>query len=405
MEPSSFPFVSAYVDLTPDLDGNYQYEDSTGDKPPLRPWGRSAQREQRHFRPGIVQMRDFLSAKGKMLPVRGPERESFDTDAARIREYLEGEFTEGEYDPSVQTIAIFACSALNIWETGPMPSLVETQLLIDRTPFISPLAYTIDAYDRYAICLADSQSARVYVVTLGKATQDEQISGPVINYKKTGGSRQKRIQERISNAVSEHIQAVAQRLEEIVLKENVRWVIISGDEIIQTEFARYLSDRIKELLVETDRIDTKVPEHEAVKASLQWILEAERGEARDIARQALDAALSDGLGAAGLEAVVMGLRQGAVDTLILDKDFAATGWRCKEPPYLVGDGGTPDVCPFGPGEAEPANLREEMVTQAVQTGAEVEFVENSDELTRMGGVAALLRWKPQSLPNRVTEEA
>lgn len=155
--------------------------------------------------------------------------------------------------------------------------------------------------------------------------------------------------------------------------------------------------------MEVNRLDTKLPEHEAVARSLEAIREAERADARDMARQALDATLSDGLGAAGVEAVVQALRQGAVDTLILAQEFRVSGWRCVENPSLAGDGGVPSECPVGPGAAEPADLREELVSQALQTGAEVEFVEGSAELARMGGIAALLRWRPPALPDRVAE--
>lgn len=112
----------------------------------------------------------------------------------------------------------------------------------------------------------------------------------------------------------------------------------------------------------------------------------------------------DGLGAAGEEAITHALRQGAVETLILDSRFSAEGWRCVEDPSLVGDGGQPEECPVGPGPAEGVDLKEEFVSLAFQTGAQVEFVEDSDEMERMGGVAALLRWRPADMPTNANNE-
>jgi peptide subunit release factor 1 (eRF1) len=137
---------------------------------------------------------------------------------------------------------------------------------------------------------------------------------------------------------------------------------------------------------------------------LEAVLEAERTEARDIARQALDATLADGLGAAGAEAVLHALQQGAVDTLVLSRDLAAPGWRCAEDPTHVGAGGTPERCPICSGAAEPADLREELTTLALRSGAHVEFVDESEALARMGHVAALLRWRPDDLPPSFVEE-
>lgn len=396
--PTALPFLSAYIDLTPELEGSYQSEGWQGDKPPLRSWRRN-ETAPGLYRPGTTIMRALLSEKGAILPIRGPERESFDKDAARISTYLANEF-----DPASQGLALFACAGEGIWHAVELPVPVETRLVIDRTPYVSPLAYLEDTYDRYAICLADSQTARVYVVALGRAERAEKIKGPTINYKMTGGLSQRRIQERIANAVSEHIREVSQRLEEIVQAENIPWIILSGDEIAKTEFKRHLSDWAWERVVEVNRLPTSLPEHEAIEQTLETILAAERAEAHDIVEQALDETLSDGLGAAGVEAVVMAMWRSAVDTLILDKEFHATGWRCVNNPSHVGEGGAPEGCPLGCGAAEPVELREELTMLALQTGATVEFVEASETLARMGGIAALLRWRPGDLPNRVAEE-
>jgi peptide chain release factor subunit 1 len=362
----------------------------------LQSWRREVETEQRQFRPGYTRLRALIAEKERLFGVRGPERESFDADVERIKTFL-----EREVDLSGKGVAIFACAGKGVWEVVELPVPVETQLVIDRTPLIHPLAYVEDAYDRYALCLADSHTAHIYVVTLGRVEREETVKGPTINYKMTGGWSQRRIQERIQNAVSDHIRGVAARLEEIVFSQNLPWIILAGDEIMHTEFKRHLSERAWERVVAVSRLDIRVPEHEAVARTMEMIQDAERAEARGVARQALVATLSDGLGAAGVEAVVHALRQGAVDTLILDREFSVSGWRCVEDPALAGDGGVPSDCPVGPGPAEPADLREELVSQALRSGAEVEFVEGSEELARMGGVAALLRWRPAELPNRV----
>jgi peptide subunit release factor 1 (eRF1) len=400
LESTPLPFLSAYIDLTPELKGSHQSERNREDLPPLKSWRREeAENPQtRLYRQGTTLMRDLLHEKGRLFDVRGAERESYDADAERILAYLEGEF-----DSSMHGLAIFACHGADVWEVVEIPVPIETRLIVDRMPFISPLAYVEDAYDRYALCLADSQTARVYVVGLGRAEREETIEGPSINYQMTGGWSQKRIQERIKNAVSNHIREVVQLLEQIVFAEDIPHIILSGDEIVQTEFRKHLSKRAMERVVERNRLATKLPAQEAILQTMQTILEAEQSDARDIARQAIDATLADGLGAAGAEAVVQALRIGAVSTLVLDAAFQGEGWRSVEDPTQIGEGGQPKQSPIGYGAAEKSDLREDLVTLALKTGAAVEFVEGSDVLARAGGVAALLRWHPGDLPNRVAE--
>lgn len=343
LEPTPLPFLSVYVDLSPDFEGGIYAGGPEAEGQPLKSWRRSAEPAPRRFRPGVVRARDLLAAKAKMLPTRGSERDSFEADAKRIRALLEGDLEEPGFDPSMRGLAIFACSGEDFWEVVELPVPVQTRVVVDRVPYINPMAYTQDAYDRYAICLADSQYARVYVVTLGRKTLQERIKGPTINYKMTGGWSQRRIQERITNAVSWHIRDVADRLDEIVREENVRWVIIGGDEIVRTEFDKHLSPLVKDRLVEMNRMATKLPSHEVLEGSLQISLEAEQSEGRDVARRALDAALSDGLGAAGPAAVIPALRYAAVETLILDEDYHADGWRAVDDHTCFGADPAPEA--------------------------------------------------------------
>jgi peptide subunit release factor 1 (eRF1) len=405
--PTDLPFFSAYVDLTPELDaGTRPFGGGDGDDAPLRSWRRQAGPEARHVRPGVRRMRDLLREKEALLPARGAERESFDADAARVLEFLEGGEAGEGFDPAAQGAAIFACSGDGFWQVVQVPVPVETRLMIDRMPVVHPLVRLDDEYERFLLCIADSQSARVYVVALGRAESEETLGGPTINYKMTGGWSQRRIQERISNAVSYHVRDVARRLEEIVAAEGIGRIVLGGDEIMLTEFKDHLSPQAWERVVAVDRLDIRLPEDPAVSRALEAVLEAEREEAQDVARLALDATLADGLGAAGPEAVAHALRQGAVDTLVLDTAFDAEGWRCAEDPAQVGGGGgVPEACPVGPGPAEPAGLREGLTALAVRTGAHTEFVENSEALARMGGVAALLRWRPGDLPPSPVEPA
>lgn len=401
VEPTALPFLSAYVDLSPELEGGTRPYGGGSKEAPRRSWRRAEEMEAGHVRHGITVMRELLRERDRLLPLRGPERESFDKDAETIIRYL----TRGEFDPTAQGVAIFACAGEGFWEVVEIPLPVETQLVIDRVPLVYPLARLDDDYARFALCIADSQIARVYVVALGQVELTETVKGPTINYKMTGGLSQRRIQERIDNAVDRHIREVAALLEKIVVTENVPRIVLGGDAIMLAAFKQSLSAHVWERVVTFDQLDIRLPTDEAIARAMEAVQEAEQAEGRDIVRQALDATLAGGLGAAGAEAVAHAMRHGAADTLVLSGNLAVPGWRCAENTAHLGASGVPAKCPFGPGAAEPADLREELTALALQTGAHVEFVEGSEELERMGHVAALLRWRPDDLPPSFIEGA
>jgi len=361
------PFVSAYVDLTPELDAGTRPFGGGDDDAPLKSWRRTEEAEKGHVRPGIRLLRDLLRERGKLLPTRGPARESFDADAARVEELLEG----GGFDPTARGMAVFACAGADFWEVIEVAVPVETRLAVGAGPLLYPLARLDDAYERFALCIADSQSARVYVGAMGRSVREETIDGPTINYKMTGGWSQRRIQERIGNAVSGHVREVSRRLEEITSAEGIERIVLGGDEIMLTEFKNHLSPQAWERVVTVERLDIRLPADRAVSEAVDAVRAAEEEEARDLARLAREYALADGLGAAGEEAVRAALEQGAVDVLLLE-------------PGTEDDGNS--------------ERRETLTEAALRTAARVEFVEGSEDMERMDGVAALLRWRPADLP-------
>src|SRR6266567_1610555 len=82
-EPGPFPFVSLYLNLQPNERGRDSFD----------PF-----------------LRKELAERLRTYPPNGPERDSLEQDAARIRDYVSG------VDGSLNGMAIFACSGAGIFE-------------------------------------------------------------------------------------------------------------------------------------------------------------------------------------------------------------------------------------------------------------------------------------------------
>lgn len=362
--PQEFPFISIYADLSPDLEAGTRSYDSGDEDAPKRSWRREDSGERGHVRPGITIVRDGLRDKEDLIAEQGPERESFEQDRDRILEYLE----TSEFDNASLGVVIFACSGANIWETHELAVPVPTQVAINKTPLLYPLVQLDDTYQRFALCIADSESARVYVVAMGKVETEQTVEGQEINRTMTGGWSQRRIQQRIDNAVTNHIREVAQRLERLVFDEDISYIVLGGDETMHAEFRKHLSDRAWERVVTFERLDMHLPENEAIKRAMDSVLEAEKQDARDLVQQARDNALAGSLGTYGVKPVRHALEQGAVDTLLIDPQFA------KEEGL------------------------EYFTELAYSTSAVVHFIEENKDLKQMRNIAAILRWRPDTLP-------
>src|SRR5205085_7342889 len=136
-EPVPAPFISLYLDARTDENGK------------------------RTFLPFV---RKHLTERGKSYPMRSAERASFEEDFVRIARYL-----EDGIPAEAQGLAIFACSAArDYFKVGHFNVPFErNRLLVSDRPHVYPLARLIDQYRPYAVVLADTNRAHIFVFTAG----------------------------------------------------------------------------------------------------------------------------------------------------------------------------------------------------------------------------------------------
>ena len=120
-------------------------------------------------------VRKELSARAKTYQLRSPARESFDRDAERIKKYL-----HDEVQPSTNGLAIFACAGVEeFFEAVQLEApITEHQLYVDHQPHLYPLARVLDQYQRYAVLLADTNAARLFVFGTGERLKQKKYRTP-----------------------------------------------------------------------------------------------------------------------------------------------------------------------------------------------------------------------------------
>src|SRR5437773_8762165 len=207
-------------------------------------------------------VRKQLTERARTYAPRTPERESFDLDFARIVGYLEDELR-----PSAQGIAIFACSGANdFFEVGQFNAPFEHhRLFVSDRPHLYPLARLIDQYRRYAVVLADTNSAHIFVFASGKTVERKELH----NVKTIGDMTQSKYQRHLENYHLHHVKEVVEALERTVRDEAIDGVILAGDEetvipLLREQMPKELSEKVIDVL----RLGIDTPEHELLQASL-----------------------------------------------------------------------------------------------------------------------------------------
>lgn len=354
------PFLSVYVDWRPDGNGQRQS--------PL----------------ALQQAFDLIADQ---IKARDGNLKSFEADRERIMNYI-----DREAPVDAQGLAIFACDAEGIWETLPLQVPIETHVVEDRYPHVFNLARILDDHETYAVVLADSQESRIFVISLNEAEKAaETEADEKIRRFEAGGWGQMLFQRRTENIIKAHTKDIADKLGRIIKRYDVQHVIIAGNDSLKGTILGTLPEQIKGKLVDYINLD--------IQSNIQSIMEAIEPRMREVEHDqeaddldTLEAQVNTkgGLGVVGVGDTALALTKGQVMTLIIHQNFNATGGECPNC-GAIRPGLRPN-CPFDGTEMQQINLREIFTARAIQQGATVQVVEESEYLDQHEGVGAILRY-------------
>jgi peptide chain release factor subunit 1 len=366
--PAPYPVVSLYLNLQPGQTGRDQHQ-------------------------GFV--RKEFKARARTYPANSPERESLDRDLERIANYL-----ETELNPAANGLAVFACSAGELFEVIETNAPIEQHwLYISDRPHLYPLARLESQHPRFAAVVADTNAARIVVFATGEVVTEAEVRGTKTRSTSEGGWSQARYQRHISNFHMQHAKEVVDALDRIVQQEGIEQVLISGDEVITPLLREQMPKHLADKIVDHFRLDMRATAEELVKATRDAM--ARLNERTD--REKVDAAIGNyragGLGVVGPEATLAALVKGQVDELLITASLGklqpvAPGRKGAEARVAMEEPAVETVSAGGETDAAPdvVRLADELVNRATQTSAKITFIEDASLLEPHGGVAALLRF-------------
>jgi len=342
-ESPRYPVLSIYLDARPDSRGKD------------------------HYQPFV---RKELTSLQRTYPLRSLERQSFDRDVARVQEYLGASVA-----PASNGIAIFACSGESeFFEPLQLEAPVENHIAVGHRPNVFPLARLLDENPRYALVLADTTFARIFVFAHGRPIDERAMENE--NLPATGGSgtSQMHYQRHVENHQKEHARELVENLARIVEAERVDFIVLAGNDVIlpliRKELPRNLADRVVDA---TLRFDKKKPVAEMLGAAAELLREKDAKTDAEKVGRLLDAYRAGGLAEVGMEPVRRALERGQADELLVSAGL---------------DRGAP---PAGEDAAD-------LVALARRTDTRVTFIEDATLLEPVEGVGALLRYRASPPP-------
>ena len=376
MEPVPYPVVSLYLNTQPNEQGRDQFQSF---------------------------VRQEFRSRSRTYAAGSPDRTSLDADMERITTWL-----ENEVQPSANGIAIFACSAADLFETVQLTAPVAQHwLYIGDAPHLYPLARLESQYPRYAAVVADTNTARIMVFAAGELVSQADVQGTKTRKSSQGGWSQARYQRHITNFHIQHAKEIVDALERVVQQEGITQIITAGDDVILPLLREQLPKHLAEKVVDHVSLDTRAPVHEVLTATVEAMTRLNERTDREKVDAAIGGFRGGTLGVIGPEETLRALMNGQVDELLLTASVGGLQGLIDSPAarealaVATANDSTllePAVEPVAAGEAAAADLgvvrlADELVTRAKQTGARVTFIEDPSLLHDHGGVAALLRFR------------
>jgi peptide subunit release factor 1 (eRF1) len=268
------------------------------------------------------------------------------------------------FDPKgARGVAVFSASAASVFESFPLPRPTQTQVVIDDSPYITPLAAAADTRD-WLVVLVDTRHARFLHGNTDHLQELEQLEDTVVGQHEGQGTTNH--QRWVEHEVDQHLRKTAELLDERLRRGGFERVLVGGPDEIAPRFEETMSNPAREKLA--GRFEVEVPYvhvDDVRRAAIPCFVDDERRHERAVLDRLAERLGRGERAVAGIDDVRAMLEQARVETLLYDE------------------------------RAEPSDPRvlEQAIEDAVAQSAEVLPLRyHPDELAQHGHVAAVLRF-------------
>jgi peptide subunit release factor 1 (eRF1) len=300
--------------------------------------------------------------------------------------------------PHSRGLAMFACEALNLLMSVPLPRVHRTRLVLDDTPWVRELVEEQGRFGRILAVVIDRAHDRFFEVS---AAGVEECADEIPVAQRGGRYRPDRsdapgwgerdYQSRIREQGRRHYAAVAHRLEALAARGPIRGIVLAGPLKHTAALRQALPPHLAAHLLGTVRANPT----SITPAQVETIvLEAAEAQERTTVERQL-AALKEGLGTGtavdGPRETLLALARGQVRQLFLRAALEGSGYRCATTNRLAL---SESEC-AGEGAPLPLHdLADEVVEEALRQGIEVITIEDEESARTIDGFAATLRFRP-----------
>ena len=334
-----------------------------------------------------IEVESLLDVAERALREDGLPHEQKDElrhDVDRIRSWFEREFDAS----GARGVAVFASSGIDLFDVHRLARPVRSELTIDDSPFIEPLA-GMPGEDGYGVLLINRKLARILAGGSSSMREVISLADDVHPWHDQGGWSQSRFQRGIQKEVKDHIKHANEELFKLFKRGVVQRLIIGCPEEMRGEVEHSLHSYLRDRVAGWLDIDIRARPAQVAREAAEIV---ERDE-RDRERHWLDR-LQAGLArsdraVAGLADTLEALNEQRVEGLLVENRFRIDGYASPSADFLSTE---PGQSPTGEELQHRDDIVESAVERALEQSAEVVFVRRHPDLESLGSIGAVLRY-------------
>lgn len=323
--------------------------------------------------------KNFLKRRKKACKsiLKGKTLDNFDKTMDDIEDFVNNK--------KDKNLAVFSSKKNNYNKYISLPVKIENLLVVDSSPYLRPLARILDEWESYTLVLLNTNSAKVFSISLGKIENTKFLSKDIMNKHKKGGMSQARFNRLRRGTIKSFFKDVIELLQEIADEK----IVISGPGNSKNRFVDMLPQGLQEKIV--DIVDISIEdEKELIKKSLQIVSDREKEDSSKAVKHLKSEILKDGLAVYGVKETMQAVKNGQVELLIIQKDYKMKGWICEHCQY-VGEG-SKKFCPYCGKKTSEVDVIEEILEFGERTNVKIEFTDDN-LISELGHVGGILRYK------------
>lgn len=320
-------------------------------------------------------------------------RHRFDGDESVQRDIqrIERLVRQGVDRSRVRGLAIFACSADDLWRVIELPVRVHSRVVVDHFPAVGQLEAVLREHEPIGVLMVDRQQARMFVFEMGTLVDRSELFDG--NDRETDkGERDRGVDQAKEQAArtQAHLRNAASVAFGVWQERRFEHLAVATPDYLVADLESNLHPYLRSRL--SGRLSVPVgAAHGEVLAAAQTIeSEVERRREATLVERLRAAVGAGRLGVAGLGPVVDALNTNRVDTLLVSQGYVESGWRCPDCDTLAVTGRRCKRC--GTDMIEVDDLVEESVECALSRSCQVEICVGNADLDVLGRIGALLRY-------------